>query len=116
MAAAAATSSAPEPAGRARWAARGAPRAAGPRPWPEPGDRGGGSDVKRPLAYVALALGGAGLVAGGVTGAMAMSKRSALDDNPSCADGKCLHDVEDDVSSLRTFRTISTVGFIAGGV
>lgn len=79
-------------------------------------DRGGGRDIKRPLAYVALALGGAGLVAGGVTGALAMSKRSELDESGSCADGRCLHTVEDDVSSLRTFRTVSTVGFIAGGV
>jgi hypothetical protein len=73
---------------------------------------GGG---KRTLAFVALAAGGAGLVLGGVTGALALSKRSELDDSPSCRDGKCLNAVEADVSSLRTFRTLSTVGFIAGG-
>jgi hypothetical protein len=74
--------------------------------------QGGG---KRTLAYVALAAGGAGLVLGGVTGALAMSKRSELDDSPSCKEGKCLQAAEDDVSSLRMFRTLSTVGFIAGG-
>lgn len=79
-------------------------------------ERSSSRDIKRPLAFVALALGGAGLVAGGVTGALAMSKRSELDESDSCADGQCLHTVKDDVSSLRTFRTVSTVGFIAGGV
>jgi hypothetical protein len=77
-------------------------------------DRSSGSG-KRTLAYVALAAGGAGLVLGGVTGAMAISKRGELDDSPSCRDGQCLKSMEDEVGSLRTFRTISTVGFIAGG-
>jgi len=84
-------------------------------PVSEPTSRAPGQG-QRTLAYVALAAGGAGLVLGGVTGALAMSKRSALDDSPSCADGKCLRSEEDEVSSLRTFRTLSTVGFIAGGV
>jgi hypothetical protein len=79
-------------------------------------DRGESGDIKRPMAYVALALGGAGLAVGGVTGVMAMGKRSDLDDSPSCANDMCLRSVEGDVSSLRTFRTLSTVGFIAGGV
>jgi hypothetical protein len=46
-----------------------------------------------------------------------MSKKSSLDDDTEhCRDDRCLYAVEDDVSSLRTFRTVSTVGFIAGGV
>lgn len=60
--------------------------------------------------------GALGLVLGGVTGALAFSKKRTLDDSPACADGKCLHSVEGDVSSLRTFRTVSTIGFVAGGV
>jgi hypothetical protein len=79
-------------------------------------DPGASGTIRRPLAYVTLALGGAGLAMGGVTGVIALGKRSDLDDNPNCADGKCLRSAEDDVSSLRTFRTLSTVGFIAGGV
>lgn len=68
------------------------------------------------LAYVALGVGGAGLVLGGVAGALALGKKSSLDDDPACKNGQCTHAVEDEVSSLRTFRTVSTIGFVAGGV
>jgi hypothetical protein len=53
---------------------------------------------------------------GGVTGGMALSKKSKLDDNAACRAGQCTYAVESDVKSLRTFRTVSTIGFIAGGV
>jgi hypothetical protein len=69
------------------------------------------------LAFIALGAGAAGLVVGGVTGGLALSKKSSLDDDTKhCRDGACTHAVEDDVSSLRTFRTVSTIGFVAGGV
>jgi hypothetical protein len=74
-----------------------------------------GGTVKT-LGFVALIAGGAGLVTGGVTGLLAMSKRNALDDDARCHSGQCLYSAEGDVGSLRTFRTISTVGFVAGGV
>lgn len=78
-----------------------------------PRESSGGS---RTLAFVALGLGGAGLVLGGVTGALALSKKSSLDDDTEhCRNDQCEYAVEDDVGSLRTFRTISTVGFLAGG-
>lgn len=76
----------------------------------------GSAGSSRTLAFVALGLGGAGLVLGGVSGALAMSKKSSLaDDDEHCRDDQCVYAVEDDVSSLRTFRTVSTIGFIAGG-
>jgi hypothetical protein len=68
------------------------------------------------LAYVALALGGAGIITGTVTGVIALGKRSDLDDNPDCRDGKCLPSTKSDVDSFRTMRTVSSIGFIAGGV
>ncbi len=68
------------------------------------------------LTFVAIGAGAVGLVVGGVTGGLALSKKQALDDNPACGAGKCLHSVDSEVSSLRTFRTVSTLGFIAGGV
>lgn len=68
------------------------------------------------LAFVALGAGAAGLVVGGITGGLALSKKSKLDDDPNCDDGACTHAVKDEVSSLRTFRTVSTIGFVAGGV
>lgn len=75
---------------------------------------GGGNKT---LAFVALGAGAAGLIVGGVTGGLAMSKKSKLDDNHvDCLNGQCTYAVESDVKSLRTFRTVSTIGFIAGGV
>jgi hypothetical protein len=89
------------------------PLASEARPSSADSARGG----SRTLAFVALGLGGAGLLLGGVTGGLALSKKSALDDDTEhCLDNQCLRAVEDDVSSLKTFRTVSTVGFIAGGV
>lgn len=87
--------------------AGGAPDAASAKP---------GSTAKT-LGLVAIVAGGAGLALGGVTGLMAMSKQAALDDDKErCQGGKCLYSAEADVKSLRTFRTVSTVGFVAGGV
>jgi hypothetical protein len=72
--------------------------------------------TKRTLGLVAIVAGGAGLVTGGVTGFIALNKKKALDDDERCLNGQCLYSAEAEVKSLRTFRTISTVGFVAGGV
>jgi hypothetical protein len=74
------------------------------------------SGSSKTLAYVTLGAGALGLIVGGVSGGMAIGKRNALDDSPHCQAGICTHAVDDDVKSLRTFRTVSTVGFVAGGV
>ena len=75
------------------------------------------SGGNKTLAFVALGAGAAGLIVGGVTGGLALSKKSKLDDNTvDCRNGQCTYAVESDVKSLRTFRTVSTIGFIAGGV
>jgi hypothetical protein len=77
------------------------------------------------LGFVALGLGGAGLVVGTVTGIIAINRRAELDDIP-CIEQVgdiCYADndpaiinravaAEDD---LRTFATAATVSFIAGG-
>jgi hypothetical protein len=94
-------------------AASPAPAPAAPAPSPTGRQAGGGS---RTLAFVALGLGGAGLALGGVTGALALSKKSGLDDDTEhCRNDQCEYAVEDEVNSLRTFRSVSTIGFIAGG-
>jgi hypothetical protein len=67
------------------------------------------------LAFLALAVGGAGLLTGGITGIVALGKHSDLNNNPACKDGKCLSSVQGDVDSFRTMRTVSSIGFIAGG-
>jgi hypothetical protein len=77
------------------------------------------------LGYVTLGLGGAGLVAGTVTGIIAMNRRQELEDIPCVAtDGDLCYAVNDpDTMSaavaakedLDTYSTASTISFIAGG-
>ena len=71
---------------------------------------------RRSAGFVALAGGAVGLALGGVTGVLAMSKRTELDKNPDCAaDHLCPPEESSNVDSLNTLRTVSTVGFVAGG-
>jgi hypothetical protein len=72
--------------------------------------------TQRTLAVVALAAGGAGLVLGGVTGALAWSKHDTLTDSGGCAAERCPASARSEVDSLNTLRSLSSVGFIAGGV
>ena len=71
--------------------------------------------MQRTLGWVGLGVGGVGLVFGTVTGIMALSKKSALEDG-GCVDGACYADQADDVDSYNSMRTLSTVGFVIGGV
>ena len=103
----AAAATATEPSGPVR-----APASAPNAP---PTARSSSGSARKGIALATLAAGGAGLVVGGVSGVLALLKRNELDDNPHCTDGKCGYAVEDEVGSLRAFRTVSTVGFIAGG-
>jgi hypothetical protein len=74
---------------------------------------GGGSSVKT-IGIVLMGVGAAGLAAGAITGIMAMGKHSSLSDE--CPDGKCAEDKQSDIDGYKTLGTVSTVGFIAGGV
>jgi len=63
---------------------------------------------------VVLGVGGVGLVVGAITGGMAMGK---VDDIKSrCIDNHCPPEDEEQGSNADTLATVSTVGFIAGGV
>jgi hypothetical protein len=66
------------------------------------------------LAIVAFGVGAAGLVFGGVTGLVAMGKHSDLE--KECTDAKCPSTAQSDVDSFHTMATLSTIGFIVGGV
>lgn len=68
----------------------------------------------RTLGFVALGVGAAGLVVGGVTGVLAMGKHGDLED--ACAQGRCPASQQDTLDSYRTLGTISTIGFVVGGV
>ncbi|MBI4705825.1 MAG: tetratricopeptide repeat protein [Deltaproteobacteria bacterium] len=87
--------------------------AAAPVATPGP-DTGGGGGTLRLLGFVSLGVGGAGLIAGAVTGALAMDKHSELES--ACSNGICSPDEEATLDGYHTLGTISTVGFVAGGV
>ena len=65
------------------------------------------------MAYVALGVGGAGLVVGGVTGFLALGKKSDL---KGCVDTKCPSNQQDTLDGAKSMATVSTVGFAVGFV
>jgi hypothetical protein len=62
--------------------------------------------------WVGVAVGGVGLVAGGVGAGLGASKKSELD----CADDRCPSSKQDGVDATNRWLTVSTVGFIVAGV
>jgi len=65
-------------------------------------------------SIVALSLGVAGVGLGAVTGSIALSKANALKDR--CPDNHCMRSDASEIDTAKTLGTISTIGFIAGGV
>jgi len=63
---------------------------------------------------IAFTVGGAGLVMGGVTGLLLLSKQSDL--TASCPNRVCGPSKYGELDSANLFATLSTVGFIVGGV
>ncbi|MDX2052587.1 MAG: hypothetical protein SFV15_09370 [Polyangiaceae bacterium] len=74
----------------------------------------GPSGSQKTWGYVGLGVGGAGLIFGGVTGALAMSRHSALE--TKCPGGTCPPSEESALESYRSMGTLSTVGFVVGGL
>jgi hypothetical protein len=82
-------------------------------PTPPPADSGPTHPKKsNTLAYVALGIGGAGLVVGGVTGFLALGKKSDLD----CFNDRCPSSQKDTLDAAQSMATVSTVGFAVGVV
>ena len=69
---------------------------------------------QRVAAWVSLGVGGAGLLASGITAGLAASKKDSL--SADCPDNACFPNAHDDADSYNSLRTISTVGFIVGAV
>jgi PEGA domain len=65
------------------------------------------------LAYVALGVGGVGLVVGGITGFLALGKKGDL---KGCVDTKCPTSQKDTLDGAKSMATVSTVGFAVGFV
>ncbi len=80
-------------------------------------DKSGGSSQKI-LGWTGVGVGGAGLAVGAISGILASSKRSSLLDSNTCsADGRhCAPNQSNEVNAYNSLRTVSSVGFIAGGV
>jgi tetratricopeptide (TPR) repeat protein len=74
--------------------------------------------TRRTLGWVAVVAGGAGIVTGGVTGGFALGKRGELESSGRCRleQDECLPDMRPAVDDYDRWRTISTIGFVAGGV
>jgi hypothetical protein len=81
-------------------------------------DKRGGAAASplKALGWVSLGLGGVGLVVGGVAGVITLGKKSDIEDNPRCNGNRCAPSERDLVDSYRSARSVSTIGFIAGGV
>jgi hypothetical protein len=72
------------------------------------------SGVRAALPWVAFGVGAAGLGLGAVTGFLAMDKHSTL--AGECNAGVCSSDHSGDLDTFHTLATLSTVGFVVGGV
>jgi hypothetical protein len=72
------------------------------------------SKARKLAPFVAFGVGGAGLVLGAVTGAIAIGKHSTLSDE--CKGGCQTPTAKDDLSSYHTIGAIADVGFIVAGV
>jgi len=63
---------------------------------------------------LALSIGGAALVAGAITGGVAVSM--AGDIKEGCVDGHCLEEDEDSLDTAQTLAVVSTAAFVVGAV
>lgn len=79
----------------------------GAQPPPAAEESKGGNKT---LAYVLLGVGGVGIVAGSITGIMAIGAKSDLD----CPQNRCVGKEGDDLEGAKTIATVSTIGFAVG--
>ncbi|HTQ03891.1 MAG TPA: hypothetical protein VMI54_08535, partial [Polyangiaceae bacterium] len=73
------------------------------------------SSSQRTWGWVAIGAGGVGVVVGGITGLAAVGKKSDLDGNPNCRNGRCAPSEQSSINGYNTLRGVSSVGFYAGG-
>jgi hypothetical protein len=96
------------------------PATAGPSSGTATGQTSGTADMSSGSpnhvpAFIGFGVGGAGLILGAVTGGLAIGKHSTL--KGECPGGVCTTPTsQSDLSSYHTMGTLSTVGFIVGGV
>ncbi len=87
------------------------------QPEPAPEQIKGNGSTQKTIGFVALGVGAAGLLVGGITGGLALGKHGDI--TKSCPEGHCAPGQEamlkPEIESYNTMGTISTIGFIAGG-
>ncbi|MBK7585376.1 MAG: hypothetical protein IPI67_34945 [Myxococcales bacterium] len=86
---------------------------AAPKAKPKPAAAKSGSETNA-WVYVGFGVAGAGVLVGGVTGMMALSKGSKVDGD--CVDKRCPPSTHDDIDAGRTLGSVSTVAFLVAGV
>ena len=72
------------------------------------------SSMQRSLGFVAVGVGGAALVGGGVATVLALNKRSSI--SQQCPNDECLPSAHAGADSYNALRTLSSVGVIGGAV
>jgi len=88
-----------------------------PPPAPiEPVKHAAPGSTQRTLGWAAVGAGGGGILLGVIAGSIALGKKSDIENNASCVDYRCAPTESDLVHSYNTMNTLSSVGFIAGGV
>lgn len=80
-------------------------------PPPSGASNGGGPS---PLVWVGFGVAGIGLVAGSVTGVLALSKSSSVKN--ACVQKDCPPSAQSDIDASKSMGTISTVSFVVGGI
>jgi hypothetical protein len=83
------------------------------KPAEQPAESSRGNKV---MIWGGFGLAAVGVVAGSVTGIMALSKASSIKGSPACSGSTCNTSVDGDLSSGKTMATVSTISFIAAGV
>jgi hypothetical protein len=80
---------------------------------PLPVREGSRSSAAGVIAATSLSVGGAGVVAGAITGALAFHDAAAV--NAACQGTACLRSIDGDLRTGRALGTVSTVAFVFGG-
>lgn len=71
----------------------------------------------RPLGVVALGVGAAAIATGAITGVLALGRASVIQDQSHCDDElRCDQEGVDAAGEGSTLATVSTIGFVVGGV
>jgi len=72
------------------------------------------SAFMRPMPLIGFSLAGVGLIAGSVTGALTLSKASAI--KKDCDGNACLKSKSSDIDSAKTMGLVSNISFAVAGV